>query len=84
MRVGDSFLRLGDSKPHGGGRVRKAEVLPPRTIVDEGVEFESVWYPHRDALSLLRPCGRERTADCRDTRGRLAYDSRTYSSTVSG
>ena len=37
-----------------GGTPRVCEALPPRpTVVDDGVEFETVWYPHRDALSLL-------------------------------
>jgi hypothetical protein len=40
-------------EPVGGVRIER--VAPPArpSVVDEGVEFESVWYPHRDAQSLL-------------------------------
>lgn len=38
-----------------GGTVRERETLEtrPNVIADDGTEYEVVWYPHRDAASLL-------------------------------
>jgi hypothetical protein len=40
-------------EPVGGVRIER--IAPPArpSVVDEGVEFEPVWYPHKDAQSLL-------------------------------
>jgi hypothetical protein len=48
-------MRLGDctrSPRLAKAVVREAVPVRPTTVVD-GVEFEVVWYPHRDALPLL-------------------------------
>lgn len=47
-------MRLGDCTR--SPRLAKAvirEAVPARTVVAGGVEYEVVWYPHRDALPLL-------------------------------
>lgn len=46
-------VQLGEPSPEGGVL---ADTTPPPArpaVVDEGVEFEPVWFPHRNAASLL-------------------------------
>lgn len=48
MRMGDMTRSPRLAKP------REVAALPVRAaIVDDGAEFEVVWYPHRDAAPLL-------------------------------
>ena len=47
------LMTLGQSEPTGGIPV---DLTPPPTrpnVIDEGVEFEIVFFPHRNAPSLL-------------------------------
>jgi len=45
---------LGQEPEPEPGRRRLRVALPARpAVVDEGVELEAVWYPHRDAASLV-------------------------------
>lgn len=48
-------MRLGDcSRSPRLAKPVVREAVPARAVVvSEGVEFEVVWYPHRDALPLL-------------------------------
>lgn len=48
-------FRLGSyAEEPTGGTPRVYEDLPVRSLVaDDGAEFEVVWYPHRDAASLM-------------------------------
>jgi hypothetical protein len=70
-------MKLGESKRFRptGGRRAKPRALPARpSVVDEGDELEVVWYPHRDAASLL-PSDTPGRADHTIERGRLALAS---------
>jgi hypothetical protein len=48
-------LKLGDyGRARRGGKPRALEALEPRaSVIDEGIELEPVWFPHRAAASLL-------------------------------
>jgi hypothetical protein len=58
------------SRPTGGRLVTRQAPPARASIVDEGIEFEPVWFPHRDAASLL-PEDESAGANHTTTRGRL-------------
>ncbi len=50
---------------------------PTRCVQCDGEDFDVVWYPHRDALSLLPPSDIPEHADFEVERGHLTIDDRT-------
>lgn len=54
MRVGNSRMVLGlKRQPQGGKPAPRTDPGARRAVVSDGVELEPVWFPHRDAVSLL-------------------------------
>jgi hypothetical protein len=55
LRIKGRMTLGGEQEPTGGWR-RVIKPLPPRpSVISDGVEFEVVWYAHRDAPSLQQP-----------------------------
>jgi hypothetical protein len=69
--MGAKQRRLGSYRKPAGGRMVERAALPARPVVeDDGDQLEVVWYPHRDAASLL-PGDASSAANHTTTRGRL-------------
>lgn len=72
------YLHLGEGEDPVGGVLREYQCIPDRpSIVADGVELETVWFPHRDARSLLQEGHDERTDYSRECQ-LAGIDSRTY------
>jgi hypothetical protein len=48
-------MQLGERRRPVGGRMVERQVLPtrPDVIAEDGTVYEVIWYPHRDAVTLL-------------------------------
>jgi len=65
-------ITLGERRKPTGGR-RSARRVPAQrpAIVVDGIELEPVWFPHRDAKSLIPEGSIEMRGDYREPRGRI-------------